>query len=220
MPVVERLAALVPMVDAKVAFAATSSEANDALVKFLWFRNNAVGKTAAKKTVAREGSYHGGTVATANLTGWGRYHAGYDLPIARILHARQPDFRTLGEAGESKAAFGVRMAAELRALVEAEGPETIGAFLAEPVSTSAGLALPLEGYWAGVGDLLAEYDILLFDDEVLTGFGRTGAMLGAETFALRPNCMSLAKALSSAYLPISAVVMSGEFYEANSKRVE
>lgn len=209
----ERLAALVPMEGAKVAFAATGSEANDALVKFLWFHNNASGLPKAKKIIARLGSYHGGTVATASLTGWTQYHAGFDLPIDGILHARQPDYRKLAEPGESEIAFADRMVAELRQLIEAEGPETIGAFLAEPVSVSAGLAMPPESYWPKLCRLLADYRIRLFDDEVVTGFGRTGAMFGAETFAMTPDCMSLAKALSSAYQPISAVVMSGEFYE-------
>ena len=114
----ERLAALVPMPNAKVAFAATGSEANDALVKFLWFHNNAVGQEKRKKVIARLGSYHGGTIATASLTGWVKYHAGFDLPMAGILHTQQPDYYNLAEPGESEEAFADRMVAELRELIE------------------------------------------------------------------------------------------------------
>jgi 4-aminobutyrate--pyruvate transaminase len=209
----ERLSAMAPMANAKVAFAATGSEANDALVKFLWFHNNAVGKSRRKKVIARLGSYHGGTIATASLTGWVKYHAGFDLPMAGILHTEQPDYRLLAEPGESEEDFADRMIADLRKLIEKEDPETIGAFMAEPVSVSAGLALPPKTYWQKLTALLREYDIRFFDDEVVTGFARTGNMFGCETFAMTPDCMSVAKALSSAYQPISAVLMSEEFYE-------
>ncbi|MDP6343355.1 MAG: aminotransferase [Alphaproteobacteria bacterium] len=209
----ERLAALVPMPNAKVAFAATGSEANDALVKFLWFHNNAVGQEKRKKVIARLGSYHGGTIATASLTGWVKYHAGFDLPMAGFLHTQQPDYYHLGEPGESEEAFADRMVADLRDLIVREDPETIGAFLAEPVSMSAGLAVPPRSYWDKLTALLDEYEIRLFDDEVITGFGRTGNMLGCETYRMTPDCITVAKALSSAYQPISAVIMSEGFYE-------
>ena len=216
-PVVERLAekvaAMVPLANAKVAFAATGSEANDALVKFLWFHNNAVGKPKRKKVIARIGSYHGSTIATSSMTGWTKYHAGFDLPIANFLHTSQPDYYNLAEPGESEEAFASRMVEELQALIEREDPETIGAFIAEPVSVACGLVLPPKTYWEKLGALLRDYEIRLFDDEVVTGFCRTGEMFGCETFDFRPDCMTLAKALSSAYQPISAVVMADEFYE-------
>ena len=209
----ERLAAMAPMANAKVAFAATGSEANDALLKFLWYHNNAMGKPKRKKVIARLGSYHGGTIATASLTGWVKYHAGFDLPMAGILHTAQPDYVQLGAPGESEEAFADRMVADLRALIEREDPETIGAFFAEPVSVSAALALPPKTYWEKITALLAEYEIRLFDDEVVTGFGRTGNTFGAETYGMAPDCMTVAKALTSAYQPLSAVLMSEEFYE-------
>ncbi len=208
----EKLAAMAPMANAKVAFAATGSEANDALVKFLWFHNNAVGKPRRKKVIARLGSYHGGTIATASLTGWTKYHAGFDLPIQNILHTAQPDYYNLAEAGEAEEEFATRMVAELEALIEREDPETIGAFFTEPVSFAAGLVLPPKTYWEKVTALLKGYEIRFFDDEVVTGFCRTGEMFGFETFGLVPECITFAKGLSAAYQPISAVVMSEEFY--------
>ncbi len=209
----ERLAAMAPMKNAKVAFAATGSEANDALMKFLWYHNNASGKPRRKKIIARLGSYHGGTIATASLTGWVKYHAGFDLPIAGILHTAQPDFANLAEPGEAEEAFADRMIDELRALIEREDPETIGAFFAEPVSVSAALALPPKTYWPKLTELLGEYEIRLFDDEVVTGFARTANMFGCETYGFTPDCMTVAKALTSAYQPLSAVIMGEEFYE-------
>ncbi len=216
-PVVERLAericAMVPMADAKVAFAATGSEANDALIKFLWFHNNAVGQPKRKKIISRLGSYHGGTIATASLTGWPKYLADFDLPIDRFLHVRQPDYYNLAAPGEQQEEFASRMVAELETLILAEDPETVAAFLAEPISFSAGCVLPPRTYWDKVAACLDKYGIMLFDDEVITGFCRTGNMLGAETYGLQPDCITMAKALSSAYQPISAVVMSEAFYD-------
>ncbi|MFP6696967.1 MAG: aminotransferase class III-fold pyridoxal phosphate-dependent enzyme [Alphaproteobacteria bacterium] len=209
----ERLAAMAPMKNAKVAFAATGSEANDALLKFLWYHNNASEKPKRKKVIARLGSYHGGTIATASLTGWVKYHAGFDLPMAGILHTEQPDYANLAAAGESEAAFADRMIDLLRNLIEQEDPETIGAFFAEPVSVSAALALPPATYWDKLTALLDEFEIRLFDDEVVTGFARTGNIFGCETYGFTPDCMTVAKALTSAYQPLSAVIMSEDFYE-------
>ena len=216
-PVVEelaaRLAAMAPMKNAKVAFATTGSEANDALVKMLWYHNNASGKSKRKKIIARLGSYHGGTIATASLTGWTKYHAGFDLPMEGILHTQQPDYVHMAESGESETVFADRMITELRALIEREDPETIGAFFAEPVSVSAALALPPATYWEKLTALLGDYEIRLLDDEVVTGFGRTGNMFGCETYGFEPDCLTVAKALTSAYQPLSAVIMGEEFYE-------
>jgi 4-aminobutyrate---pyruvate transaminase len=208
----EKLASMVPLKNAKVAFAATGSEANDALTKFLWYHNNATGKPLAKKLIARLGSYHGGTIATASLTGSVKYHAGFDLPLPGILHTAQPHYVHDAQPGESEEAFAERMVDELRALIEREGPETIGAFFAEPMSVSAALALPPRTYWDKVTALLDTYDIRLFSDEVVTGFARTGNMFGCETFGFTPDCMTVAKALTSAYQPIAAVIMSDDFY--------
>ena len=221
LPVVERLAeklcALAPIDNAKVAFCATGSEANDALVKFLWFHNIATGKPDRRKMIARYGSYHGGTIATASLTGWSKYHAGFGLPLDGFLHVAQPDYFNSAHPGESEVDFAGRMVGEIEKLILSEGPETIGAFIAEPVSVSAGLVIPPEGYFEKLQALLRRHEIRFFDDEVVTGFCRTGNLFGAETFDLAPDCMTIAKALSSAYQPISAIIMSGEFYAGLEK---
>lgn len=209
----ERLIDMVPIPNAKVAFSATGSEANDALIKFLWYRNNATGRERRRKVISRLSSYHGGTIATASLTGWPKYHKGFNLPLSGFLHAAQPDFDNQAMPGESEDAYVDRLIGDLETLILAEDPETIGAFIGEPVSVSAGLAVPPRAYWPRVQALLARYEIELFADEVVTGFWRTGALWGAETFDLRPECMTVAKALTSAYQPLSATIMSGDFYE-------
>jgi len=205
----ERLAERVPLRDARISFCATGSEANDFLYKFLRFRNVMAGDHKRTKVIARHGSYHGATVATASLTGG--HHEEFGLPIPGILHVLQPE-RGLRAPGESDEEFATRLIDEIEALILREDPETIAAFLSEPVSFSCGLVIPPETYWAKLQEVLAKYEILCFADEVVTGFGRTGNWFGAETFGIRPDAITVGKGLSSGYFPISAVAMSGEFY--------
>jgi 4-aminobutyrate--pyruvate transaminase len=209
----EKLAAMAPMKDARVAFASTGSEANDFLIKFMRFRNAHRGEPQRTKVIARTGSYHGGTMATAALGGFPGTAEAFNLPMGDVLTVGQPDFVNRALPGESEAEFTGRMLLELEQVIEAAGPETVGAMILDPVSYSAGCVLPPSGYLAGVQAILARYGVLFFDDEVITGFCRTGNLFAAETFGFVPDCMSLAKALSAAYMPISAVVMSGAFYD-------
>ncbi len=208
----EKLAALAPMKDARVAFASTGSEANDFLIKFMRFRNAYLGQPKRTKVIARTGSYHGGTMATAALGGFPGTATAFNLPMDDVLTVGQPDFVNRALEGESEAEFTARMLLEVEQTIEQAGPETVGAMILDPVSYSAGCVLPPAGYLTGLQEILARYGVLFFDDEVITGFCRTGNMFAAETFGFTPDCMSLAKALSAAYMPISAIVMSGEFY--------
>ncbi|MBT4520785.1 MAG: aminotransferase class III-fold pyridoxal phosphate-dependent enzyme [Halieaceae bacterium] len=216
MPVVQaladKIAAMVPIANAKVAFHATGSEANDALIKFMWYHNHAMGEPARRKVITRDRSYHGGTIVTTSMTGWSGYNADYGLPLEGFLQVSQPDFFNLAIAGETEEEFASRMVAEVEALIQSEGPETVGAFVAEPVSVSAGLAIPPATYFDKLTAMLRQYNIRFFADEVVTGFCRTGNMFGCETYGINPDCMTVAKALSSAYQPISAVIMSEDFY--------
>ena len=205
----ERLAERVPLRDARISFCATGSEANDFLYKFSRFRNVMAGDEKRTKVVARYGSYHGATVASASLTGG--HHEEFGLPIPGILHVPQPE-RGLRAPGETDEAFAGRLVDEIEALILREDPETIAAFLSEPVSFSCGLVIPPDTYWARLQEVLAKYDILCFADEVVTGFGRTGRWFGSETYGIRPDAVTIGKGLSSGYFPISAVAMSGEFY--------
>lgn len=206
----EKLAALVPMRDARIAFACSGSEANDFLLKFLRFRNLAGADPRRTKVIARVGGYHGATLASASLTGG--HHEEFGLPLAGFLHTAQPD-RAGRRPGETPEAYAERLTGELEALLIREGPDTVAAFIAEPVAFACGLAVPPPTYWQRLQAVLARHGVLCFVDEVVTAFGRTGNWFGSQTFDIRPDCMTVGKALSSGYFPISAIAMSGEFYE-------
>ena len=210
----EKLASMAPLANARVAFASTGSEANDFLIKFMRFRNAHCGELQRVKVIARTGSYHGATMATAPLGGFPGTARAFNLPMDDVITVSQPDYVNCAFAGEDERTFTTRMLAEIEQAIERAGPETVGAMILEPVSFSAGFVLPPAGYLSGLRDLLNRHSILLFDDEVITGFCRTGSMFAAESFAMRADCMTLAKALSAAYVPISAIVMDGNFYDA------
>ncbi|MBW8708970.1 MAG: aminotransferase class III-fold pyridoxal phosphate-dependent enzyme [Alphaproteobacteria bacterium] len=209
----EKLASMAPVSKARVAFASTGSEANDFLIKFMRFRNGHRGEPQRVKVIARALSYHGATVMTAPLGGFPGTARAFNLPMADVITVSQPDYVNNARPGEDEATFNERMLAELEQAIETAGPETVGAMILDPVSFSAGCVVPPAGYLIGVRTLLDRYGILLFDDEVITGFCRTGSMFAAQTFGMRPDCMTLAKALSAAYFPISAIVMDGDFYD-------
>ncbi|MGE5546978.1 MAG: aspartate aminotransferase family protein [Solirubrobacterales bacterium] len=209
----EALAEMAPVPDAKVFLACSGSEANDTAIKLIWYMNNALGRPAKKKIIARERAYHGVTVATGSLTGLVNNQRSFDLPIDGILHTGCPHYWRYGEAGESEEQFATRRAEELEKLILAEGPDTVAAFFAEPVMGAGGVIVPPAGYFEKIQAVLRKYDVLLVADEVITGFGRTGNMFGSETFGLRPDMMTVAKGLSSGYLPISALIVAGHVYE-------
>ncbi|WP_041794682.1 aspartate aminotransferase family protein [Pararhodospirillum photometricum] len=202
----------VPM--ARVFFANSGSEANDTALKMIWYYNNAVGRPEKKKVIARQRAYHGVTVASASLTCLPANHRDFDLPIARILHTGSPQYYREGLPGESEDEFARRRARELEELILAEGPETVAAFFAEPVMGAGGVILPPGRYFEYIQEVLRKYDILFVADEVICGFGRTGQYWGSQTYDLKPDILTCAKALSSAYLPISAVLVNEKVYQA------
>ncbi|RFC63697.1 aspartate aminotransferase family protein [Fulvimarina endophytica] len=209
----EKLIALAPVPMSKVHFTNSGSEANDLIVKLLRYRSNALGEPARKTIISRLRGYHGVTLASASLTGLPNNHASFDLPGEGVVHTMCPHYWREGEAGESEEAFAARCAAELRATIEARGPETIAAFIAEPVMGAGGVVVPPPTYWAEIKAVLADYpDILFVADEVICGFGRTGEMFGSTYYGLEPDIMTVSKALSSSYLPISAVLMNEKVY--------
>ena len=214
----DKLAALVPLPDARISFACSGSEANDFLLKFLRFRNVGTGDARRSKIIARIGSYHGGTLASASLTGG--HHEEFGLPLPGVHHVSQPDLANGLEPGETPEGYAERLAKELEELILREGPETIAAFFAEPVAFASGLSVPPPAYWPRVQEVCARHGVQCFVDEVVTGFGRTGNWFGSETFAIRPDCMTFGKALSGGYFPISAIAMSGEFYEGLERASE
>ncbi|MBL0150325.1 MAG: aminotransferase class III-fold pyridoxal phosphate-dependent enzyme [Ideonella sp.] len=197
----------------KVLFANSGSEANDQAVKLVWYHFNALGLPNKKKLIARVRGYHGVTVMAGSLTGLAANHADFDLPVDRVLRTDCPSHHHHGLPGESESAFVDRIIGHLEALIEREGADTIAAFFAEPVQGAGGVIVPPAGYFERLQAVLRRHGILLVVDEMITGFGRTGQMFGSQTFGIQPDLMTVAKAMSSAYLPISATLMSKAVYD-------
>jgi len=209
----EKLKEVAPFPVGKVFFANSGSEANDSQIKLYWYAANARGQTKKKKILSRIKAYHGVTLASASLTGLANNHKSFDLPFEFARHADCPHHYRNAEPGESEEQFSSRMAANLNALIEREDPTTIAAMIVEPVMGAGGVIVPPEGYFDAITAVLDRNDIPLIDDEVITGFGRTGDWFGCGTYGFEPQSMTIAKALSSAYLPISAVLLSPELSE-------
>jgi 4-aminobutyrate--pyruvate transaminase len=213
----DRLSAMLPMRDAAVFFGNSGSDANDSHVRMLRYYHAAIGAPEKRKIIARERSYHGVTVASASLTGLPVMQQHFDLPIEAlgILRTDHPHYFRGRHAGESEAEFVDRIVANLEALIVREGPETIAAFIAEPITGASGVIVPPDGYYPKVQAILRKYEILFWADEVITGFGRTGHPFGVTTMGIdTPDLMTLAKQLSAAYVPISAAAIRGDMYEA------
>ena len=218
----EKLKAIAPVPIDKVIYTSSGSEANDTQIKLVWYYNNALGRPQKKKIISRIKAYHGVTVMTASLTGLPNNHRDFDLPVAGVLHTDCPQYWRFGEPDESEEAFVERLAGNLRALIEREGPETIAAMIAEPVMGAGGVVIPPERYFAAIQPILDEHDIWLIDDEVICGFGRTGNWFGATTYGMKPRSISVAKQMTSAYCPLGAVMISAEVYsvlEAQSAKI-
>jgi L-2,4-diaminobutyrate transaminase len=193
---------------ARVFFGCSGSDANDTNVKLVRYYHNLLGQPQKKKIISREGAYHGLTCAAGSLTGISVYHKAFDLPLEGVVHTSCPHWYRFARPDESEAAFCDRMIAELEALIEREGPETIAAFIAEPIMGTGGALLPPEGYFARVQEILRRHDILFIADEVITGFGRTGQWFATGLYELEPDIVTLAKGVTSAYFPLSASVIS------------
>lgn len=198
---------------ARVFFGNSGSDANDTAVKLMNYYNNLRGKPNKKKIIARDGAYHGLTLASGSLTGIKSYHTAFDMPLDNVRHTSCAHYFKYGKEGESEVAYTDRLIADLKAMIAAEGADTIGAFIAEPVMGTGGVFLPPEGYFEKLQAVLDKHDILLIADEVITGFGRTGKWFGSETCGMRPDIVSLAKGLTSAYFPMSASIISNRMWE-------
>lgn len=208
----EKLISLAPVPMSKVFFTNSGSEANDTVLKMLWYRSNSMGLPQKKKVISRIRGYHGVTIASASLTGLPINHKSFDLPIKGILHTSCPHYWKDGVEGETEEQFATRCAQELDAMILREGPETIAAFFGEPVMGAGGVIVPPVTYWEKIQKVLSKYDILLIADEVICGFGRTGQMFGSDTYGIKPDVMIMSKQLTSSYMPFSAFMMNERFY--------
>ncbi len=198
----------------RIFYGNSGSDANDTQVKLIRYYNNVIGRPRKKKIISRIRGYHGVTLASASLTGLPNFHQHFDLPIDGVLHTDCPHHYRFGLPGESEDEFATRLAANLEAMILAEDPDTVAAFIAEPVMGAGGLVVPPRGYFEKIHGVLDTYDVLMIDDEVICGFGRLGTRFGCEAVGMRPDTISMAKALSSAYLPISAVAVPDWMAEA------
>src|SRR5215510_8333857 len=210
----EKLKEMAPVETSKVFFCNSGSEANDTQVKLVWYMNNALGRPRKKKIVSRRKGYHGVTVAAASLTGLPANQTDFDVPIANILHTSCPHHYRFAHDGESEDEFAARLARELEELIIREGPDTVAAFIAEPVMGAGGVVVPPKNYFKEVMAVCARHDVYMISDEVICGFGRLGTTWGCQALGFKPDGLSIAKALSSAYLPIAGVMVPEIMYRA------
>lgn len=210
----EQLKELVPAPASKVFFTSSGSEANDTQIKLAWYYNNSRGKPKKKKIIGRVRGYHGVTIGAASLTGLPIYHEDFDIPLPGFVHAECPHYYHGAEPGESEEAFADRMANNLEALIEREDPDTIAAFIAEPVQGAGGVIVPPRTYFEKIQAVLTKHDITMIADEVICGFGRTGNWFGSQSLNIRPDTITMAKAITSAYMPLGAVTVSEAVFQA------
>jgi 4-aminobutyrate---pyruvate transaminase len=197
----------------KAQFTSSGSEANDFVVKLVWYYNNALGRPKKKTIVSRQKGYHGVTVASGSLTGLPNFHREFDLPLPFVRHLTTPHFWRNALPGETEETFSARLGAEFEALIETEGPDTIAAFIGEPVMGAGGVVPPPAGYWPTMQAICRKHDILVIADEVITGFGRTGETFGSHKYGIEPDILVVSKALTSSYMPLSAVMISDAIYQ-------
>ena len=198
---------------ARVYFGLGGSDANETNVKLVWYYNNILSRPEKKKIISRWRGYHGSGLVTGSLTGLELFHKKFDLPLAQVVHTEAPYYFRRPEAGMSEEEFSTYCAGKLEELILAEGPDTIAAFIGEPVLGTGGIVPPPAGYWQKIQAVLTKYDILLIVDEVVTGFGRLGTMFGSDHYGLKPDLITCAKGLTSAYAPLSATIVGQRMWD-------
>lgn len=210
----EKLLEMTGMEGGKAYFATSGSEANETMVKLAWIYHTVRGKPTKRKVIARDRAFHGSTIVAGSMCGLTFMHREFGLPISGFVHTLCPDTYRNMMPSESGEQFSQRLANELENLILREGPDTIAAFIAEPINAGGGIVVPPKGYFAKIQAVLKKYDVLCLDDEIVCGFARTGNWFGKDTVGMEPDMMSMAKGLSSSYFPISAVVMAPKIYDA------
>ena len=197
----------------KVYFGLSGSDANETNVKLIWYYNNILGRPEKKKIISRWRGYHGSGLVTGSLTGLELFHKKFDLPLAQVIHTEAPYYFRRPKDDMTEAQFTAHLVAELEALIEREGADTIAAFIGEPVLGTGGIVPPPEGYWPAIQEVLRKHDILLIADEVVTGFGRLGSMFGSDHYGIEPDLITIAKGLTSAYAPLSGSIVGDRMWK-------
>ena len=196
----------------KVYFGMSGSDANETNIKLIWYYNNILRRSEKKKIISRWRGYHGSGLMTGSLTGLELFHTKFDLPLTQVLHTEAPDYFRRADLGQSESQFVAHCIAELEAMIVREGADTIAAFIGEPVLGTGGIVPPPEGYWPAIQAVLDKHDILLIADEVVTGFGRLGSMFGSDHYGMKPDLITIAKGLTSAYAPLSGSIVSDKMW--------
>jgi L-2,4-diaminobutyrate transaminase len=201
----------------KIFFGLTGSDANDLNVKLVWYYNNIIGKTKKKKIISRMRGYHGAGILSGSLTGLKNYHVNFDLPIDRVLHTEQAYYYHRTDLDQTEEEYSKYCANQLEKLILSEEPDTIAAFIAEPVMGNGGIVPPPNKYWEEISIILKKYDIMLIADEVVTGFGRIGSMFGSNHYNMTPDFITVAKGLTSGYAPLSGSIISNKVWDVIKK---
>jgi len=196
----------------KVYFGLGGSDANETNVKLVWYYNNILGRPEKKKIISRWRGYHGSGIVTGSLTGLELFHKKFDLPIDQVIHTEAPYYFRRADADQTEAQFVAHCVAELEALIAREGADKIAGFIGEPVLGTGGIVPPPAGYWAAIQEVLTKHDILLIADEVVTGFGRLGSMFGSDHYGIKPDIITIAKGLTSAYAPLSGSIIGDKVW--------
>ena len=197
----------------RVYFGLGGSDANETNIKLVWYYNNVLGRSEKKKIISRWRGYHGSGLMSGSLTGLELFHKQFDLPLAPVLHTDAPYYYRREDLSLSEEAFSAQCAERLESMILAEGADTIAAFIAEPVLGTGGLVPPPTGYWQAIQRVLDKHDILLIADEVVTGFGRLGTMFGSDHYGMKPDLITIAKGLTSAYAPLSGTIVSENMWK-------
>ncbi len=195
-----------------VYYGMSGSDANETNIKLVWYYNNVLGRPKKKKIISRWRGYHGSGLVTGSLTGLELFHKKFDLPLEHVIHTEAPYYFRREDRDMTEAEFSADCAAKLEELILREGADSIAAFIGEPVLGTGGIVPPPEGYWAAIQAILEKYDILLIADEVVTGFGRLGTMMGSDHYGLKPDLITIAKGLTSAYAPLSGSIVSDKMW--------
>lgn len=209
----KRLIDIAPDRFSRVFFGCSGSDAVETAVKMVWYYNNALGRPKKKRIIARQSAYHGSGLMSASLTGLPNFHHGFDLDNPLVLRAAFPAYQKFGRPNEREQDYSCRLAVELDQQINEAGPETIAAFIAEPVMSSCGVFPPPTGYWEMVQPVLEKHNILLIADETITGYCRTGQWFGSTTVEMHPDIMTTAKQLTGGYIPMSACFISDTIYQ-------
>lgn len=216
----QKIIDLAPEGMSKVYYGMSGSDANETQVKLVWYYNNVLGRPQKKKIISRHRGYHGASIVSGSLTGLPVFHQAFDLPISQVRHTVTPHYYWGAEEGMSERDFSKYCAQELEKMILAEGPDTVAAFIGEPVLGTGGLVPPPEGYWDEIQAVLKKYDILLIADEVVCAFGRVGENFGCDKYNIKPDLITTAKGLTSAYAPLSAVIVGDKVWKVLEQGAE